>query len=90
MLELVSVPILVLFLSAGRIIRASRDGVQVRIQEALITLSLPNSKSEAARIGSMIIVHLSKRRKAKSSYCVMFYSSGVRLQGKFEIDYSWE
>ena len=67
----------------------------------LLSLSLPSSKStfsqpfnkkcisEVVRIGSIIILHRSKLWKAKLSIvcdviCLM------RLQGKFNIDHSWE
>ena len=54
---------------------------------------LPNFKekciSEAVRIGSIIIFHLSKLWKPKFFILrdVMYL---VGLQGKFEIDHSWE
>ena len=65
------------------------------------TLSLPSSKStfsqsfkekctrEVARIGSIIVFHVSKPWKAKFSILrdVILL---VRLQGKFDIDHSWE
>ena len=66
-----------------------------------LTLSLPSSKSalsqpfedecksDVVRIGTMIIFHLSKLWKAKFFIlCDAIFL--VRLQGKFEIDLSWE
>ena len=44
---------------------------------------------EVVRIGSIIIFHLSKLLKAKFFIlCDVIFL--VRLQGKFEIDHSWE
>ena len=46
-------------------------------------------KSKAVKIGSIIIFHLSKQWNAKFSIlCDAIFL--VRLQGKFEIDHSWE
>ena len=46
--------------------------------------------SEVVRIGSIIIFHLSKLKKANefSILCDVIFL--VRLQGKFGIDHSWE
>ena len=45
--------------------------------------------SEVVRIGRIIIFHLSKLLKAKFSIlCEVIFL--VRLQGKFDIDLSWE
>ena len=66
------------------------------------TLSLPSLKSTFSqpfkqkmykwgneRIGSIIIFHLSKRWKAKFSIlCDVIFL--VKLQGKFEVDHSWD
>ena len=43
--------------------------------------------SEVVRIGSIIIFHLSKLKKFSILCDVIFL---VRLQGKFDIDHSWE
>ena len=46
--------------------------------------------SEVVRIGSVIIFYLSTLRKAKSFSRLCDVIFLVRLQGKFEIDHSWE
>ena len=62
------------------------------IRGSPLTLSLPSSKSTFSHvvpIGSTIIFHLSKLWKAKFSIlCDVIFL--VRLQGKFDIDHSWE
>ena len=63
-----------------------------------LAVTLPNSTStftqtfesisDVLRIGSIIIFHLSKLRKAKFfMLCDVIFL--VRLQGKFDIDHSW-
>ena len=62
------------------------------LQRSKRTFSQPfkeKCKSEVVRIGSIIIFHLSKLWKAKFFIlCDVIFL--VRLQGKFEIDHSWE
>ena len=73
----------------------------ILIVSRAISLSFPSSKttfsqhfkekciSDVVRIGSTIIFHLSKLWKAKFFIlCDVIFL--VRLQGKFEIDHSWE
>ena len=83
--------------------QADADLAHVRdpVYAACLTLSLPSSRStfsqpfqekcisEVVRIGVIIICHLSKLWKNKFSilYDGIFL---VRLQGKFDIDHSWE
>ena len=48
-----------------------------------------NCMSEVVRIGSIIIFHLSKLWKAKF-FILCEVTFLVRLQGRLEIDHSWE
>ena len=63
--------------------------VHIRTFNPLIPKLKKHNLSDAMRIGSIIIFHLSKLWKAKFFIlCDVIFL--VRLQGKFENDHSWE
>ena len=53
-------------------------------------LSHEKSMSEVVRIGRLIIFHLSKLWKAQLFFILCDFIFLLRLQGKFEVDHSWE
>ena len=58
------------------------------VQKQKLTLAL---ESEVLRIGGKIIIHLRVLGKARFSFlCDVIFLRMMRLQGKFEIDHSWE